>query len=213
MDEILEKLFGITNAVLQFEETIVFYDLTNTYYHGKKKGKLLSHGRSKQKRSDCPLVTLALTLDGSGFPRNVQILPGNAGEPATLKEAIEKLNGATPTVIMDSGIAAEKNLQYLKEQGLDWITVERSKAPPVPENKPDQQFTTAGGVKIKACKVTKKEKDVEDVENNAELRVFVHSEAKQAKEDQILETQCKKFVKALTTLHEGLSKPRVLEEL
>ncbi len=115
MDEILEKLFGITKAVLQFEETIVFYDLTNTYYHGKKKGKLLSHGRSKEKRSDCPLVTLALTLDGLGFPRNVQILPGNAGEPATLKEAIEKLNGATPTVIMDSGIATEKNLQYLKE--------------------------------------------------------------------------------------------------
>ncbi len=217
MDQILKKLFGITKAVLQFEETIVFYDLTNTYYHGKKKGKLLSHGRSKEKRSDCPLVTLALTLDGSGFPRNVQILPGNAGEPATLKEAIEKLNGATPTVIMDSGIATEQNLQYLKGQGLDWITVERSKAPPVPENKPDQQFTTAGGVKIKAWKITKKEKDVEDVEDekdvedNAELRVFVHSEAKQAKEDQILETQCKKFVKALTTLHEGLSKPGYLK--
>ncbi len=89
--------------------------------------------------------------------------------------------------------------------------MERSKAPPVPENKPDQQFTTAGGVKIKAWKITKKEKDVEDVEDNAELRVFVHSEAKQAKEDQILETQCKKFVKALTTLHEGLSKPGYLK--
>ncbi len=208
MDEILDGLFGITKAVLQFEDTVVFYDLTNTYYDGKEKGKLLLP--RAQTRSDCPLVTLALTMDASGFPRNVQTLPGNAGEPATLKEAIGKLRGAKPTVIMDSGIATEQNLQYLKEQGLYWITVERSITPPVPENKPDQQFETAGGVKIKAWKVTKEEKDVEDI---AELRVFVHSGAKQAKEDQILETLCKKFVKALTTLHEGLSKPRNLTNI
>ena len=35
-------------------------------------------------RSVCPLVTLQLTLDASGFLRNVQILPG-AGQWATPK--------------------------------------------------------------------------------------------------------------------------------
>ncbi|MCP3667647.1 MAG: hypothetical protein GY696_35015, partial [Gammaproteobacteria bacterium] len=36
-----------------------------------------AYGHSKEKRSDCPLVTLALVLDGSGFSRRSQIFPGN----------------------------------------------------------------------------------------------------------------------------------------
>ncbi|MDQ6979279.1 MAG: hypothetical protein Q9M09_03765 [Mariprofundaceae bacterium] len=40
-------------------------------------------GRSKEKRSDCPLVTLGLVLDSSGFPRNSKMFAGNASEPAT----------------------------------------------------------------------------------------------------------------------------------
>ena len=47
---------------------IVFYDLTNVHYHGRPGGDM-QFGRSKQKRSDCPLATLALALDGAGFPR------------------------------------------------------------------------------------------------------------------------------------------------
>ena len=231
-EQITDRLFGNTKELLNFDEAIIFYDLTNTFYHGQEKGELLRYGRSKQKRNDCPLVTLALTLDASGFPRNVEILPGNASEPGTLKQAIEKLNGDRPTVIMDAGIATEENLAYLKEQGLDWIAVERSKAPPVPEGEPDEQFETAGGVKIKAWKLADEEEEVEEegeveeeeeveeagevekageVEEAGELRVYVHSEAKQATEDQILETKCTKFEEALRKLNAGLSKPGFLK--
>ena len=259
--QITNRLFGNTKELLNFDEAIIFYDLTNTFYHGQEKGELLRYGRSKQKRNDCPLVTLAMTLDASGFPRNVEILPGNASEPGTLKQAIEQLNGDRPTVIMDAGIATKENLAYLKEQGLDWIVVERSKAPPVPEGEPDEQFETAGGVKIKAWKIIEADGEAEEegeveeegeieaeggveeageveeegeveaeggveeageveaegcVEEEGEveaeeLRIYVHSEAKQATEDQILETKCEKFLEALTKLHAGLSKPGYLK--
>jgi len=63
---------------------------------------------------------------------------------------------------MDAGIATEENLAYLKEQGLDWIAVERSKAPPVPEGEPDEQFETAGGVKIKAWKIIEADGEAEE---------------------------------------------------
>ena len=76
--EIMDRLFGNTKALLNFDETILFYDLTHTFYHGWQKGELLRRGRSKEKRHDGPRVTLALTLDASGFPRSVEILPGNA---------------------------------------------------------------------------------------------------------------------------------------
>ena len=231
--EILDRLFGRTKEMLQFDETIVFYDLTNTFYHGQEQGELLRRGRSKERRNDCPLVTLALTLDASGFPRNVEVLPGNAGEPATLEQAIARLGGARPTVIMDAGIATKDNVAYLKAQGLDWIAVERTQAPPAPERVPDAQLKTAGGVKIKVWELTKADVDAktdeqaganekaeenggvgvdgkvdEEEKNEApeERRIYVHSEAKQITEDAILESQCEKYLGELAKLHEGLSK-------
>ena len=41
-------------------------------------------GRSKERRSDCPLLTLGLILDGGGFLRRCEIFPGNAVEGETL---------------------------------------------------------------------------------------------------------------------------------
>ncbi len=67
-------------------EAIVFYDLTNVHYHGRPAGDM-QFGRSKQKRSDCPLATLALALDGAGFPRCSEVLKGNVSEPGTLQAA------------------------------------------------------------------------------------------------------------------------------
>ena len=51
------KLFGTGGAV-------IFYDLTNTHMTGRPASKLARFGRSRQKRNDCPLGTLALaTID------------------------------------------------------------------------------------------------------------------------------------------------------
>ncbi len=138
----MEGLFGNTKAFLGFDEPIMFYDLTNTFYMGRQQGELLQFGHRKEKRSHCPLVTFALVLDGSGFPRTAKILPGNASEPKTLKQAIAQWKGDQPTVIMDAGTLSETNLADLKEQGLGWICVERSKTPPVPEGSPSETFQT-----------------------------------------------------------------------
>ena len=54
------RLFG-------FEETITLYDLTNTFFEGELKGVAKAkRGRSKEKRSDCPLITLGT---GTGWER------------------------------------------------------------------------------------------------------------------------------------------------
>ncbi len=193
---IMDGLFGAARDLLGFGETIVFYDLTNTFYTGRSHGTLLQYGRSKEKRSNCPLVTLALILDASGFPRTVHILPGNASEPGTLKQAIAQLAGAKPTVIMDAGIATEANLTYLKEQGLGWICVERTKTPPVPEREPDQVFETSTKTLVRAWAIGK---------DDQEQRVYLHSAARQAVSDQILQTKREQFEEAIAHLNEGLT--------
>ena len=61
------EMFGL-------EERIIFYDLTNTFFEGTGKYNAKArYGRSKEKRNDCPLVTLGLVLDRQGLPKKSKI--------------------------------------------------------------------------------------------------------------------------------------------
>ena len=69
-DKIETMLFTNIQDLFGLPVTVTLYDLTNTYFEGTAAGnKKAARGRSKEKRSDCPLVTLGLVLDGSGFVR------------------------------------------------------------------------------------------------------------------------------------------------
>ena len=61
-------------------QTLFLYDLTNTYFEGRCiNNSLGKRGRSKEKRSNCPLVALALLVDQRGFPIFCQIYRGKIG--------------------------------------------------------------------------------------------------------------------------------------
>lgn len=122
-----ESLFQITPKVF-------LYDLTNTYFEGVcLENTLAEHGKCKSKRTDCPLVTLALVVDDYGFPVYSKIYAGNQSEPETLKDVIEKLlqektnlfQYVMPTFVMDRGIATKDNIALMKEKKLDYIVIER----------------------------------------------------------------------------------------
>jgi len=144
----LYKMYSISDQLLKnkeaiekylyFQETITLYDLTNTYFEGQGKANNLGErGRSKEKRSDCPLVTLALMLDSSGFPKSSQVFEGNVGESRTLEKMIKGLEkkGRNPdifepqkaTIVMDAGIASEDNIKWLKENKYPYIVVSRKR--------------------------------------------------------------------------------------
>jgi hypothetical protein len=65
--QIEQTLFTRITDLFGFSATITLYDLTNTYFEGEVPHNTKArHGHSKEKRTDCPLVTLGLVLDGSG---------------------------------------------------------------------------------------------------------------------------------------------------
>ncbi len=111
------------------DTTVTLYDLTNTYFEGEvpNNGKA-HHGHSKEKRSDCPLVTLGLVVDGSGFVRSSQTFAGNVAEAGTLASMLTGLN-APPCalVVMDAGIASEANIDWLKNHGYRYLVVSRER--------------------------------------------------------------------------------------
>ena len=139
------------------EETVTLYDLTNTYFEGEAAANPKARrARSKEKRSDCPLLTLGLVLDGSGFVRRSRSFAGNVSEATTLAGMLTGL-GAPPgaLVIMDAGIATEANLAWLVEHGYRYLVVRRGGARQFDEAQA-VAIETAGGESLRLQKVSAK---------------------------------------------------------
>uniref|UniRef100_UPI003450870F IS1634 family transposase n=1 Tax=Ferrovum sp. TaxID=2609467 RepID=UPI003450870F len=114
-----DHIFSAVQTLFGLDETVTLYDLTNTYFEGEAEGNSKAkRGHSKEKRSDCSLVTLGLVLDGSGFVRRSRTFAGNVAECSTLEGMLEGLDAPQGAlVIMDRGIATEANVGWLVEHG------------------------------------------------------------------------------------------------
>jgi len=126
--KIEDHLQSRESTLFNLTESIILYDLTNTFFEGSGKYNSKAHfGNSKEKRGDCPLVTLALAVDAEGFPKRTEVFPGNISEPGTLEEIISCLSPKTrPLIVIDAGIATEENIAWLKGR-YDYIVVSRKK--------------------------------------------------------------------------------------
>ena len=126
-EEIEEYLKNKERDLFSLKESIILYDLTNTYFEGlmNNAGKA-AYGRSKEKRYDCPLLTLALVIDEKGFIKKTKVFEGNVSEPKTLISMLDSFE-KNATVIMDAGIATEDNIELLKKKGFNYICVSRKK--------------------------------------------------------------------------------------
>ena len=184
-----EHLRRTEGQLFALEEKIILYDLTNTFFEGSGKyNPKARYAKSKEKRSDCPLVTLALVLDMHGFPKNSRVFEGNVSEPKTLETMIQGLSGddvyrsslTKPTIVLDAGIASEKNIQWLKDKHYPYIVVSRKKKKGIPPDvtmitvKEDDKTNT---VFVQAGLAENKESD--------ELELYCHSIDKEKKEESI----------------------------
>lgn len=132
--EALEQHLSVrTNELFDIEDKIILYDLTNTYFEGRKQGSnLAKYGRSKEKRNDVKLVVLTLVVNPEGFIKYSSILEGNMADSKTLEGMIDKLRTKTSVsarkalVVIDAGIANDDNLEMIKEKGNNYLSVSRS---------------------------------------------------------------------------------------
>ena len=175
--------------LFSLEEKIILYDLTNTFIEGTGKFNPKAHfGKSKEKRSDCPLVTLGLVLDMDGFPKKSKIFEGNVSEPKTMEMMIRGLvdkeisedSFIKPTVVLDAGIATEDNINWLKDMHYSYIVVSRKEKKEIPSDV--TMFSVKEDDKTKAILVQAglyKNKDTN------ELELYCHSIDKEKKEESI----------------------------
>jgi transposase len=186
-------------SMFNLEEKIILYDLTNTFFEGPGKYNSKAHfGVSKEKRSDCPLVTLGLVVDGDGFPKRSDVFDGNVSEPGTLAGMIAALSSpgimARPLIVMDAGLATEDNILWLKAQGYQYIVVSRKKKSAVPA----EMVTVREDARrlIRAALV----------QGAAEVTLYCHSTDKEIKEEGIKNRFERRFEEALEKVRDALSK-------
>jgi transposase len=131
--EKLEKHLSIkTNELFDIQDKIMLYDLTNTYFEGEKRNsKLAKFGRSKEKRSDCKLVVLALVVNIYGFIKHSSVHEGNFSDCKDIEKIINNLDYATgttkPVIVIDAGIATKENLETIRSKGYHYLCVSRTK--------------------------------------------------------------------------------------
>ena len=195
------RVFCSVQTLFALEETVALYDLTNTYFQGGMAGNAKAkRGRSKEKRSDCPLITLGLVLDRSGFVRRSQSFEGNVSEGGTLAGMLSGLGAPVGAlVILDAGIATEDNIAWLVKNGYRYLAVRRGGARQFDEAQ-SISIETASGDPLKLQKVVS--------EDGKEVCIYCHSPGREKKELGMLERFGQQFENALQKIAEGLTKPR-----
>ena len=196
-----QTLFTRPTDLFGFSTTITLYDLTNTYFEGEvPHNTKAQRGRSKEKRTDCPLVTLGLVLDGSGFVRRSQTFAGNVSEAGILETLLQDLGAPQDAlVVMDAGIDTEANIQWLRKTGYGYLVVSRERS---------RQFNADDAVSLlTASDETVRCQKVVD-EDGQEVRLYCHSSGREQKEQAMAERFASRFEAGLNALNEGLQRPR-----
>ena len=191
---------------------VLLYDLTSTYFEGGDSAcsTLRRYGYSRDKRSDCLQVVIALIVTPEGFPIAYEVMPGNTSDKTTLKDFLAKIEtqyGKSERIwVMDRGIPTEEVLAQM-----------RSHEPPVyylvgtPRgrlSKLEQAFQT------KPWEQAKDNVQVNLLEQGEELYILARSRGRVQKEQAMRRRKLKRLWKRLQALQrQALSRDQLLLKL
>jgi transposase len=182
---------------------VLLYDLTSTYFEGEmEQNPKARRGYSRDGRSDCLQLVIALVVTPDGFPLAYEVMNGNTSDRATLRgflNGIEQTYGKARRVwVMDRGIPSEAILKEMRE----------------PER---QTFYLVGTPKGKIHQHEKKwlelpwqkvrdSVEVKLYEHEGELYVLAKSDGRQAKEIAIRRKRLARLLRKLRVMRKSLPK-------
>ena len=190
-------LRGRWKDLFQAEFDVLLYDLTSTYFEcdppdaGKRK-----FGYSRDKRSDCVQVVIALIVTPNGLPLAYEVMDGNTSDKTTLKAFLAKIEAqygaAKRTWVMDRGIPTEEVLVEM-----------RASSTPIHYlvGTPRGRLT-----KLEQALAAKPWEDVREsvrvklIEDGEETYVLARSEARREKEQAMRRRRLRKLIKRLREL-------------
>lgn len=126
LKELIETLtIKFAKRNLNFDFSVVLYDVTTLYFETDKTDDLRKYGFSKDGKSTSPQILLALTVNSDGFPLLSAMFEGNKFEGHTFIPSILTLKNKhkiqSLTVVADAAMISEKNIKELVAAGLNYI--------------------------------------------------------------------------------------------
>jgi transposase len=109
---------------LQFD--LLLCDLTSSFFEGLMEGsELAKRGHSRDHRSDCKQIVLALVVTPDGFPVYHEVFAGNTNDAVAFPQIVETMESrfgkARRVWVLDRGIASQKNLDFLRERNQSFL--------------------------------------------------------------------------------------------
>ena len=105
---------------------LLLYDITSTYFEGLcKKNPQAKRGYSRDNRSDCLQVCIALVMSRDGMPLGYEVLDGNRHDVNSVEDIVNLMESrygkADRVWVMDRGMASEDNFAFLQEEDRRYI--------------------------------------------------------------------------------------------
>jgi len=119
---LFDHLVGRWRDLFNVAFDVLLYDLTSTYFEANPpfdEADKRRFGYSRDKRSDCVQVVIALVITPEGLPLAYEVLPGNTADNTTLRDFLDRIERqygkARRVWVMDRGIPTEETLEQMRQ--------------------------------------------------------------------------------------------------
>jgi len=199
----LKDRFG---SLFQLQYDLLLYDLTSSYFEGlAEENDLAQRGYSRDHRSDCKQIVIALVVTRDGFPLAHQTFAGNTRDLSTVKHIVNTIEarfGKSERVwVMDRGMIDEESLAFLSQPGRRYLLSTKRHA----LNEFQSELASPGWQRLP---------DNADIEVKLRMRDDVHyllarSKPRRAKERAMRRRQRRGLAQALKKLYARVSTGRL----
>jgi transposase len=115
-----QHLVARLGELFALEYDLLLYDVTSVYFEGQAaRNPLAAWGHSRDHRSDCKQVCLALVVTRDGMPLGYELFAGNRVDVTTMQEIVRTMEtryGQAQRIwVMDRGMTSEANLEWLRQ--------------------------------------------------------------------------------------------------
>jgi transposase len=111
--------------LFDLEYDLLMYDVTSTFFEGRADFPLAQRGYSRDQRSDCKQVCIALVVSKCGMPLGYDVFAGNTADVSTVEHIVEMMEaryGKSDRIwVMDRGMVSEDNIEFLRDGGRRYI--------------------------------------------------------------------------------------------
>ena len=125
-DALQKHLKNRLGELFDLKYDLLLYDVTSTYFEGQcEANPMARRGYSRDQRSDCKQVCIALVVSREGMPIGYELFAGNKADVSSVEQIVTTLEdryGKSDRIwVMDRGMSSADNIEFLKEGNRRYI--------------------------------------------------------------------------------------------